>query len=75
MRQTFGKSVSVKDQLMRAAKAKEPGHKHQKRPGVKATERRNASAKRHEELQAIKDRKRRQRVAAFFRGEIDEYPK
>lgn len=74
MKQDFDSSVPVHEQLLRVAKAKEPGRKHQKRPGVKAIERRKLAAKRHAALVAAKRRKFKDLVAAYWRGERDTHP-
>lgn len=57
MRQEFDQSVPYVEQRLRVASAKEPGRKHQKRPGSRAIERRKASHKRAMALKSAKFRK------------------
>lgn len=74
MRQDFDRSVPEMEQRLRVANAKQPGRKHQKRPGARANEARRASAKRAAALASAKFRKFKARVAAYWRGESDTYP-
>lgn len=74
MKQDFDRSVPLIEQRMRVAAAKEPGRKHQKRPGVKAIERRKLASRRHAALVAMKRRKFKELVAAYWRGDRETYP-
>ena len=75
MRLEFDAKVSRLEQLERYAKAKQPGRKHNKRPGVRASER---ARQRQKQLNALSQSRRKERnakVAAYWRGELDEHPK
>ena len=74
MHKIFDAKVPRLDQVLAVAAAKKPGRKHQKRPGNKATQRAHDSAVRAAEMQTKQQRKRRNAVAAYWRGELDEYP-
>ena len=75
MRQTFKAGIELKEQRDRVADAKQPGRKHQKRKGpTRLTEVHNA-AKKTVVMRMGKVKKRSQQVAAFWRGELDEFPK
>lgn len=75
MKQDFDRSVPLIEQRMRVAAAKEPGRKHQKRPGVKAIERRKLAAKRHAKMVADNLAKFKAAVSAYWRGERETYPR
>lgn len=74
MRQDFDRSVPLIEQRMRVAAAKEPGRKHQHRPGIRANERKKLAAKRHAASMARKKAQFKALVAAYWRGERETYP-
>ena len=76
MKQTFGSNVSVADQKVRVMKGKQVGkkHNHTMGPGKKAQKQSTHAANVVKQKNA-KDRKRRDQVADYFAGKIDQYPK
>lgn len=74
MRLEFDRSVPVSEQRDRVRAAKEPGRKHQKRPGAKAVERAKATARRRAALLANQAKKHSDAVAAYWRGEAEMHP-
>ena len=75
MKQDFDSSVPVHEQLLRVAKAKEPGRKHQHRPGIRFLERKKLTAKRRSAMLKAKRQRFTEAVAAYWRGERETYPK
>jgi len=70
----FNQGVSQAEQITTVLSLKTPGHKHQKRPGAKAKQKQLNAAK-----NSIKDKVRKKhaydkQIAAYWRGETDEYP-
>lgn len=75
MRLEFDQNVSVSEQLLRVAGYKEPGRKHQKRPGIRALERRKAAKIKRQKMHNVAHKKFKAKVAAYWNGELDCYPK
>ena len=75
MRLEFDAKVSRLEQLDRYAKAKQPGRKHDKRPGVRASERARRHQMQSNALKLARKKERSAKVAAYWRGELDEHPK
>lgn len=74
MRIEFDSKTTLEEQRKRVASSKQPGRKHQKRMGSKAKERQKASKKRGAKLKVIQKKKYGAKVAAYWRGETEEYP-
>ena len=74
MRLEFDSKTSVHDQLMRLADSKKPGRKHQHRKGVKAAQRAKNKQLTSKRVIDKKIRVYRLSVAAYWRGEISDFP-
>lgn len=74
MRQDFASDVPRKEQLKRVAKAKQTGRKHNHTPSSRVLEKRKAGAKAWRTTQDSKFREMKDKVAAYWRGEIDTHP-
>lgn len=74
MRQTFDNSVPVVEQRIRVANMKQPGRKHNHIKGPTRSHEGKSGAKQWEMQQAMKVKKFKAKVSAYWRGELDEYP-
>lgn len=74
MRLEFSSDVSLLEQRLRVANAKQPGRKHHKRKGAKALEREKATNRRRVKYESAQFTKYKARVAAYRQGSLDTYP-
>ena len=74
MKMDFDASVSRIEQLMRSAGARKVGRKHNHTPSRRVLDRRKAAHVRSCKMAAIKSKAFKQQVAAYWRGELDNFP-
>jgi hypothetical protein len=74
MRQDFPNSMPRHEQLMRLSAGKTPGRKHQKRKGVRASERAKTQQKNRNAVRLREYRVFAEMVRAYWRGERETYP-
>lgn len=74
MRLEFDRKVPIDVQIARRMSAQKPGRKHDKRPGQKALDRKNASKVRGEKEKRRKIWQHKQNVKKYWCGKIEEYP-
>lgn len=72
MRVEFKNGTPIEDQIKRRIKVK-TGHKHQARPGPGKAQREGKA--KWQAQKVAKDRLRRKKVAAYWAGEREEFPK
>lgn len=74
MKLDFDKSVTLQEQMMRVSKSKQPGRKHEHKPSSRVNEKRKASHVRALKIGSGKAKKFKEKVAAYWRGELQEFP-
>lgn len=74
MRLDFDKDVPLLEQIMRVSKSKQPGRRHQHKPGSRVNEKRKASRVRASKIRSCKAKKFKEKVAAYWRGELQTFP-
>jgi len=74
MRIDFPAGMSLADQLMRVAAAKQPGRKHQKRPSVRAKNRQAAQAKKARVQRQKLDKRKSDSIRSYWAGKSEENP-
>ena len=74
MRLEFAADVPRVVQLMRTAAAKQPGRKHNKRPGVRVKDRRAAQDKKAWVQRQKLDKRKSDSIRAYWAGESEENP-
>lgn len=74
MRLEFDAGVPRQEQLERVDKAKQPGRKHNRKPSSRIVEKRRAGAKKQRAIFDRKFREYKDKIAAYWRGELDTHP-
>jgi len=74
MKQDFPGTMPQWEALLRVSAMHTPGRKHQKRKGVKATQRAKNSGLRSAKLKLIRSQGLHQQIQAYWRGERDTNP-
>lgn len=74
MKQDFPNTMPHWEMLLRTSAMHTPGRKHQKRKGVKATQRAKNSAIRGAKFKKLKTDAFGEKVRAYWRGERDTNP-
>ena len=74
MRLDFPVDMPLHEQLMRVASAKQPGRKHNKRPGVRAKDRQAAQVKKARVQRQKLDKRKSDSIRAYWAGESEENP-
>lgn len=74
MHQDFPQSMPVYEQLLKISYAKQPGRKHQHRPGIKAKQRVKNTEFKNKKFNQIKFDRYHLEVKKYWNGKRDTYP-
>jgi len=75
MRRDFDQTVTQAEALLRRAYDKQPGRKHQKRPGIKAMQRRANTRKRAAAARMARIRQYKAAMRAYMTGKSAQRPR
>ena len=74
MKLDFDINTPLLEQRMRVAAAKKPGRRHHHKPSATVVQRKKESVKRRIKLASVQAKKFKNKVAAYWRGDVDCYP-